>query len=142
MDDRQGEGDVKIGELAAKTGVAPRLLRYYEEVGILTPFRSPNGYRMYGEPAIERVHQIRELKRCQALVLRECHRAAAIEMPKNSVAACLANPKPSSATAKQAKPNAPKPDRTAAIHARRCASRTAIPRHPEAKRTRTTEPVR
>lgn len=52
---------MKIGELAAKTGVAPRLLRYYEEVGILTPFRSPNGYRTYGEPAIERVLQIREL---------------------------------------------------------------------------------
>ncbi|MET8405919.1 MerR family transcriptional regulator [Streptomyces sp900116325] len=52
---------MKIGELAAKTGVAPRLLRYYEEVGILTPFRSPNGYRTYGEPAIDRVLQIREL---------------------------------------------------------------------------------
>lgn len=52
---------MKIGELAARTGVAPRLLRYYEEVGILTPFRAPNGYRSYGEPAVDRVLQIREL---------------------------------------------------------------------------------
>ncbi|MEU3795222.1 MerR family transcriptional regulator [Streptomyces fructofermentans] len=52
---------MKIGELAARTGVAPRLLRYYEQVGILTPWRSPNGYRSYGEPAVERVLQIREL---------------------------------------------------------------------------------
>ncbi|MET9876991.1 MerR family transcriptional regulator [Actinacidiphila glaucinigra] len=52
---------MKIGELAAKTGVATRLLRYYEEVGILHPFRSPNGYRAYGEPAVDRVLQIREL---------------------------------------------------------------------------------
>jgi len=52
---------VKIGDLAAKTGVAPRLLRYYEEVGILHPFRSSNGYRTYGEPAVDRVLQIREL---------------------------------------------------------------------------------
>ncbi|MEU6308151.1 MerR family transcriptional regulator [Streptomyces sp. WAC 01325] len=52
---------MKIGELAAKTGVAPRLLRYYEEVGILTPWRAPNGYRSYGEPAVDRVLQIREL---------------------------------------------------------------------------------
>ncbi|MFF7212900.1 MerR family transcriptional regulator [Streptomyces sp. NPDC008238] len=52
---------MKIGELAAKTGVATRLLRYYEEVGILHPFRSPNGYRSYGEPAVDRVLQIREL---------------------------------------------------------------------------------
>ncbi|WP_053755866.1 MerR family transcriptional regulator [Streptomyces sp. AS58] len=52
---------MKIGELAEKTGVAPRLLRYYEEVGILHPNRSSNGYRTYGEPAIDRVLQIREL---------------------------------------------------------------------------------
>lgn len=52
---------MKIGELAEKTGVAPRLLRYYEEVGILHPFRGANGYRTYGEPAIDRVLQIREL---------------------------------------------------------------------------------
>jgi DNA-binding transcriptional MerR regulator len=52
---------VKIGELAARTGVTPRLLRYYEEVGILHPFRSSNGYRTYGEPAVDRVLQIREL---------------------------------------------------------------------------------
>ncbi|MFI6759987.1 MerR family transcriptional regulator [Micromonospora sp. NPDC050417] len=52
---------MKIGDLAARTGVATRLLRYYEQVGILHPFRSSNGYRSYGEPAIERVLQIREL---------------------------------------------------------------------------------
>lgn len=52
---------MKIGELAARTGVTPRLLRYYEEVGILHPFRSGNGYRTYGEPAVERVLRIREL---------------------------------------------------------------------------------
>ncbi|MER5597252.1 MerR family transcriptional regulator [Streptomyces sp. NPDC002265] len=52
---------MKIGDLAARTGVAPRLLRYYEEVGILHPFRSANGYRTYGEPAVDRVLQIREL---------------------------------------------------------------------------------
>ncbi|MEU8076717.1 MerR family transcriptional regulator [Catellatospora citrea] len=52
---------MKIGDLAARTGVAPRLLRYYEQVGILHPVRSSNGYRAYGEPAVERVLQIREL---------------------------------------------------------------------------------
>ncbi|WP_394618686.1 MerR family transcriptional regulator [Lentzea sp. JNUCC 0626] len=52
---------MNIGALAEKTGVKPRLLRYYEEVGILHPVRSPNGYRTYGEPAVDRVLQIREL---------------------------------------------------------------------------------
>lgn len=52
---------MKIGDLATRTGVSPRLLRYYEQVGILHPFRSSNGYRTYGEPAVDRVLQIREL---------------------------------------------------------------------------------
>lgn len=52
---------MKIGDLAARTGVAPRLLRYYEQVGILHPLRSSNGYRTYGEPAVDRVLQIRDL---------------------------------------------------------------------------------
>ncbi|MEV0159101.1 MerR family transcriptional regulator [Nonomuraea fuscirosea] len=52
---------MRIGDLAAKTGVAQRLLRYYEKAGILHPSRSANGYRAYGEPAVDRVLQIREL---------------------------------------------------------------------------------
>ncbi|MFD4668900.1 MerR family transcriptional regulator [Lentzea sp. NPDC058450] len=52
---------MNIGALAERTGVKPRLLRYYEEVGILHPVRSPNGYRTYGEPAVGRVLQIREM---------------------------------------------------------------------------------
>src|SRR5205823_548591 len=34
---------------------------YYEQVDLLHPFRATNGYRTYGEPAIDRVLQIREL---------------------------------------------------------------------------------
>lgn len=50
-----------IGELAARTGVPTRLLRYYEEQGLLEPSRLPNGYRSYSEGLIERVTQIRGL---------------------------------------------------------------------------------
>jgi DNA-binding transcriptional MerR regulator len=50
-----------IGELAERTGVPARLLRYYEEQGLLTPARAANGYRDYGEPLIDRVGQIRGL---------------------------------------------------------------------------------
>jgi DNA-binding transcriptional MerR regulator len=38
---------VRIGELAERSNVLPRLLRYYEEQGLLTPDRAPNGYRDY-----------------------------------------------------------------------------------------------
>jgi DNA-binding transcriptional MerR regulator len=52
---------VRIGELAARTGVPTRLLRYYEEQGLLTPDRAANGYRDYAEELVDRVEQIRGL---------------------------------------------------------------------------------
>jgi DNA-binding transcriptional MerR regulator len=52
---------MRIGELAERTGVPARLLRYYEEQGLLTPARAANGYRDYGEPLVDRVAQIRGL---------------------------------------------------------------------------------
>ncbi|MGM7649269.1 MerR family transcriptional regulator [Nocardia sp. JW2] len=50
-----------IGELAHRTGVATRLLRYYEEQGLLHPRRDTNGYRSYPEAAVARVARIRDL---------------------------------------------------------------------------------
>lgn len=52
---------MKIGELADRTGVSTRLLRYYEEQGLLTPDRAPNGYRDYSAGLADRVQQIRGL---------------------------------------------------------------------------------
>jgi DNA-binding transcriptional MerR regulator len=52
---------MKIGELARRTGVPPRMLRYYEEQGLLTPERRPNGYRDYPETAVEVVDEVRRL---------------------------------------------------------------------------------
>ncbi|TBL33964.1 MerR family DNA-binding transcriptional regulator [Verrucosispora sp. NA02020] len=36
---------MKIGELSRLTGVSPRLLRYYEEQGLLTSYRIGAGHR-------------------------------------------------------------------------------------------------
>jgi DNA-binding transcriptional MerR regulator len=52
---------MQIGELAARTGVPERLLRYYEERGLLAPDRTPAGRRQYQEPDVERVGAIRAL---------------------------------------------------------------------------------
>ena len=49
---------MRVGELAERTGVSRRLLRYYEEQGLITPSRSLNGYREYGEPHADVVQQI------------------------------------------------------------------------------------
>ncbi|MGW2405325.1 MerR family transcriptional regulator [Streptomyces sp. NPDC001739] len=53
---------MRIGELARRTGVSPRVLRYYEQQGLLSAERDANGYRRYrGEEAVEAVRRVREL---------------------------------------------------------------------------------
>lgn len=52
---------MRIGELSKRTSVPSRLLRYYEEQGLLTPCRAANGYREYSDSLIDRVVQIRGL---------------------------------------------------------------------------------
>jgi DNA-binding transcriptional MerR regulator len=49
---------VRIGEVAERTGVAPRLIRYYEQQGLLTPGRAANGYRSYDEADVDRVVRV------------------------------------------------------------------------------------
>lgn len=52
---------MKISELSERTGVSPRLLRYYEQRDLLHPWRLANGYRSYAQNDVERVRQIRNL---------------------------------------------------------------------------------
>lgn len=52
---------MKIGELSQRSGASRRSLRYYEEVGLLSPARTLNGYREYDESDVTRVWQIRWL---------------------------------------------------------------------------------
>jgi DNA-binding transcriptional MerR regulator len=52
---------MRIGELSERTGVPPRLLRYYDEQGLLSPARAGNGFRDYEESAVARVAEIRRL---------------------------------------------------------------------------------
>ncbi|MFC3999088.1 MerR family transcriptional regulator [Nocardiopsis sediminis] len=52
---------MRIGELAGRTGVSERALRYYEEQGLLHPARRPSGYREYAESDVATVRHIRTL---------------------------------------------------------------------------------
>jgi DNA-binding transcriptional MerR regulator len=52
---------MRIGALARATGVSERLLRYYEEQGLLRPTRLANGYREYAEADVVTVSHIRSL---------------------------------------------------------------------------------
>ena len=51
---------MRIGELAAVSGVTAKTIRYYEDIGVLDPpARTPSGYRDYTPEATDRVAFIR-----------------------------------------------------------------------------------
>lgn len=53
----------RIGELAKKTGVTTKTIRYYEQAGLLSPpARTESGYRHYSEADAERLAFIRVAK--------------------------------------------------------------------------------
>jgi len=52
---------MRIGELARRTGVSERSLRYYEQQGLLTADRTDGGHRDYPDQAVDRVIRIQEL---------------------------------------------------------------------------------
>lgn len=52
---------MRIGDLAAATGVSVRSLRYYEEQGLLTADRTASGQRTYRPAAVERVRLVQQL---------------------------------------------------------------------------------
>ncbi len=50
-----------INEAAGTTGWSPRMLRYVEQAGLVTPARSTSGYRLYGPAELQRLRTLKEL---------------------------------------------------------------------------------
>ena len=54
---------MQIGEVADQTGLSLRTIRYYEEVGLVTPSdRTAGGFRLYSETDVARLRLIRRMK--------------------------------------------------------------------------------
>lgn len=52
---------MRISEVTDRAGVPARLLRYYEEQGLLEPTRNASGYRDYSDEDVEIARRIRQL---------------------------------------------------------------------------------
>jgi DNA-binding transcriptional MerR regulator len=52
---------MKIGDVSRRTGIPTRMLRYYEQQGLLESQRMPNGYRSYDESDVARAEHVRGL---------------------------------------------------------------------------------
>ena len=54
-------GGLKIGEMARRTGVTAKAIRFYERKGVLPPAeRAPNGYRLYDGEAVAMVQFVKQ----------------------------------------------------------------------------------
>jgi DNA-binding transcriptional MerR regulator/uncharacterized glyoxalase superfamily protein PhnB len=51
--------ELTIGEVATRTGLTPRTLRYYEDLGLLEPARTEGGRRAYDAADLDRLYRIR-----------------------------------------------------------------------------------
>lgn len=66
------ESYMQIGEVAQRTGLTQRALRYYETMGLLPPpTRMDGGFRLYSEQDVARLERIVELKRLLGFSLAE-----------------------------------------------------------------------
>jgi len=69
---------MRIGELASRTGITTKTIRFWESTGLLAdPTRTPSGYRDYGPQAIDRLEFIRHAQTA-GLTLEEIRQVLAI----------------------------------------------------------------
>ena len=55
---------MKIGELEARSGASRHTLRYYEQIGLISPLRQTNNYRVYTEQTL---HDLDFIQRAQSM---------------------------------------------------------------------------
>jgi len=68
----QACGALRIESVAQRTGLTKRTIRYYEEIGLLSPSgRSEGGYRLFSEADVARLERITALKDSAGLTLAE-----------------------------------------------------------------------
>ena len=68
---------MNIGDIAKRTGLPAKTIRYYEEIGLVTPHREANGYRVFDD---KDTHRLTFLARARALgfPIEECRTLLAL----------------------------------------------------------------
>jgi DNA-binding transcriptional MerR regulator len=65
-------GTLRIGEVAERSGVTPRTIRYYEELGLLpSGERTPGQHRVYTQDDVDRLRELTRLRDLLGLSLEE-----------------------------------------------------------------------
>ena len=68
---------MNIGEVAKRAGLPPKTIRYYEDIGLVTPQRDANGYRSFRD---KDMHKLAFLGRSRALgfTIEDCRNLLAL----------------------------------------------------------------
>ncbi|HEY5819704.1 MAG TPA: Cu(I)-responsive transcriptional regulator [Mesorhizobium sp.] len=68
---------MNVGQAAHRSGLPSKTIRYYEEIGLITPARAGNGYRDYGE---DDIHRLAFLARARGLgfSIEDCRQLMAL----------------------------------------------------------------
>jgi DNA-binding transcriptional MerR regulator len=89
---RRRPGTLRIGELAARTGLTAATVRYYEQIGLLPggprPLRS---HRIYTEADVERLELLRRLRDLLGVSLEQLQEMAAAEETAAALPARIGN---------------------------------------------------
>jgi len=77
---------MNIGQASQRSGLAPKTIRYYEDIGLIRPDRGENGYRDYAEAD---VHKLLFLQRSRGLgfSVEECRQLLALYEDKSRASA-------------------------------------------------------
>ena len=90
MTTREERCDYRIEEVAARTGFTKRTLRYYEEIGLITPAgRREGNYRLYSEADVARLQRIKRLKDVLGSPLSSIKRLAEVEETLDALGTAL-----------------------------------------------------
>ena len=77
---RRRPGTLRIGELAARTGLTAPTIRYYEQIGLLPGgVRPSRSHRIYTEEDVDRLDLLRRLRDLLGVSLDELKKIAAAE---------------------------------------------------------------
>ncbi|MEC7762684.1 MAG: Cu(I)-responsive transcriptional regulator [Pseudomonadota bacterium] len=77
---------MNISDAGARAGLPPKTIRYYEDIGLVTPDRDTNGYRSFSDVDI---HNLTFLSRARALgfTIEECRALLALYQDKSRASA-------------------------------------------------------
>jgi MerR family transcriptional regulator, repressor of the yfmOP operon len=79
---------LRIDQVAERTGLTKRALRYYEEIGLLDPpTRTEGNYRLYSEADVAHIARIRRMRELLGASLAEIKEMVAVEEAREQVKA-------------------------------------------------------